>query len=51
LTANITIAGGATTGLRNATFTTGVEVATIVNGFTVSAVSTPTIFNPRMLRN
>ncbi len=37
LTANITIAGGAAIGARDATFTTGGEVATATSGFTVSA--------------
>ena len=37
--ANITIASGATTGARNVTVTTGGEVVTLTNGFTVGAGS------------
>lgn len=52
ITASITIAGGASLGARDATFTTGGEVATSTNGFTVTAsVVVPTLLNPRMLRN
>jgi hypothetical protein len=35
LTANITISGGGVLGARDATFTTGAEVATSAGGFTV----------------
>ncbi len=40
LTANITIAGGAAVGVRDATFTTGDEVVTSTGGFTVSVAAT-----------
>ena len=36
-TVNITISGSATLGAQNVVLTTGGEVATLVNGFTVTA--------------
>ncbi len=41
-TANLTIAGGAGLGARNVVLTTGGEVVTLPNGFTVTAVPTDT---------
>jgi RHS repeat-associated protein len=50
LTLNISIAGNASVGPRTVTLTTGAEVASLTNGFTVSAAGgNPTItdFNPK----
>ena len=48
---NITLAGGATLGARNMTMTTGSEVVTLTNGFTVAGAPTAptnlrTVFDP-----
>ena len=49
-TVNISIAGSATASPRTVSMTTGVEVATLTNGFSVTSVSGPpaiTDFNPK----
>jgi hypothetical protein len=44
-TVSITIAAGAAVGARTVTMTTGGEVATLANGFTVAAAGTPAILS------